>query len=269
MYVASFFSTHRPISISGPLPPETQIDDIDKIFQARPKRLRHGPAEVIYTLNSAVQNLEEGVHRGQQNEQNMVEQRVDLIKALTQQNNALGDGNQTTHLDGQPQRGHGTNVKVAIQEIARLFRPFHAPPPPVPVSNVDLMSKDSSTKSRQESDRQAGTFELEIQRKDGGKMVLQLNNVNRSSTLNSGQFFTSRPIMSDPTSKAGITEPSNQPARGGRLRRGMYVDPRRNLRNLKYYAISVKRQRKLKMKKHKYKKLMRKTRNLRRRQDKL
>lgn len=32
-------------------------------------------------------------------------------------------------------------------------------------------------------------------------------------------------------------------------------------------AISVKRQRKLKMKKHKYKKLMRKTRNLRRRLD--
>lgn len=33
-------------------------------------------------------------------------------------------------------------------------------------------------------------------------------------------------------------------------------------------AISVRRQRKLKMKKHKYKKLMRKTRNLRRRMDK-
>ena len=37
----------------------------------------------------------------------------------------------------------------------------------------------------------------------------------------------------------------------------------------KYFLISVRRQRKLKMKKHKYKKLMRKTRNLRRRQDKL
>lgn len=35
----------------------------------------------------------------------------------------------------------------------------------------------------------------------------------------------------------------------------------------KMWAISVKRQRKLKMKKHKYKKLMRKTRNLRRRLD--
>ena len=33
--------------------------------------------------------------------------------------------------------------------------------------------------------------------------------------------------------------------------------------------ISVKRQRKIKMKKHKYKKLMRRTRNLRRRQDRL
>jgi hypothetical protein len=34
-------------------------------------------------------------------------------------------------------------------------------------------------------------------------------------------------------------------------------------------ALSVKRQRKLKMKKHKYKKLMKRTRNLRRRLDKL
>ena len=35
------------------------------------------------------------------------------------------------------------------------------------------------------------------------------------------------------------------------------------------YAISVKRQRRLKMKKHKYKKLMRRTRNLRQRLDRL
>jgi hypothetical protein len=35
------------------------------------------------------------------------------------------------------------------------------------------------------------------------------------------------------------------------------------------FAISVKRQRRLKMKKHKFKKLMRKTRNLRQRQGKL
>jgi hypothetical protein len=35
----------------------------------------------------------------------------------------------------------------------------------------------------------------------------------------------------------------------------------------KMLLISVKRQRKLKMKKHKYKKLMKRTRNLRRRQD--
>ena len=38
---------------------------------------------------------------------------------------------------------------------------------------------------------------------------------------------------------------------------------------VKMELLSVKRQRKLKMKKHKYKKLMRKTRNLRRRMDKL
>jgi hypothetical protein len=49
-----------------------------------------------------------------------------------------------------------------------------------------------------------------------------------------------------------------------RMRVGMGIRESR-----KYLLISVRRQRKLKMKKHKYKKLMRKTRNLRRRQDKL
>ncbi|KFY14564.1 hypothetical protein V492_02551 [Pseudogymnoascus sp. VKM F-4246] len=49
-----------------------------------------------------------------------------------------------------------------------------------------------------------------------------------------------------------------------RERRLRYVEERAGG---EMWAISVKRQRKLKMKKHKYKKLMRRTRNLRRRLD--
>lgn len=53
-----------------------------------------------------------------------------------------------------------------------------------------------------------------------------------------------------------------------RIRQRRYEDAMgRKSEENKIWAISVKRQRKLKMKKHKYKKLMRKTRNLRRRLD--
>lgn len=229
---------------------------------------------MIYTLSSAVQNLDDHVHRGQQqgmqqNDQHVVEQRADIIKALTQHNNAVGDGTQATHLDGQPQRVQGSNVKYMIQEIARRFRPFNAPPPPVPAPDVDLLGPEQATEANTGEDMQAGQLELEIERQDGEKMVLQLKNIGHHPDLQSGQFFTSKPVMSDPESTFNITEPSAQNSRGGRARRRVYVDPRRTSRNLKYYAISVKRQRRLKMKKHKYKKLMRKTRNLRRRQDRL
>lgn len=53
----------------------------------------------------------------------------------------------------------------------------------------------------------------------------------------------------------------------GRIRQGPHGKSA-GLRRRKMYAISVKRQRKLKMKKHKYKKLMRRTRTLRRKLDK-
>jgi Mitochondrial domain of unknown function (DUF1713) len=64
---------------------------------------------------------------------------------------------------------------------------------------------------------------------------------------------------------ASITNPESQ-RRIGRIRQG----PQGKSPGLrrKMYAISVKRQRRLKMKKHKYRKLMRRTRTLRRKLDK-
>lgn len=65
---------------------------------------------------------------------------------------------------------------------------------------------------------------------------------------------------------ASILNPEPQ-RRIGRIRQG----PQGRvigLRRRKLYAISVRRQRRLKMKKHKYKKLMRRTRTLRRKLDK-
>lgn len=275
VYVASFFSTHRPISITGPLPPEVQIDQFDKIFQVQPKRpKKNGSADVIYTLSNVVQNLDENVQNHQQD--SAVEQRADLIKALTQHN-------QTHRLEGQSQgvRASG-NVKLVIEEIAKRFRPFNTPPPPVPVPELDSNGQsgaiETAAETQAEANEEMQAQQLETEVESQGSVSSQRQKHTARLTpqaqvdIQSGIFFTPHVSnISEPnTNTTGMVDPSSQPqpSRGGRTRRGVYVDPSKS-KGIKYYVISVKRQRKLKMKKHKYKKLMRKTRNIRRRQDKL
>jgi hypothetical protein len=86
----------------------------------------------------------------------------------------------------------------------------------------------------------------------------------------------SSPLIADidepEPSSADIQEPHNLPTNFRNrmnIRQERYEEflHRRGEEDAAVWAISVKRQRKLKMKKHKYKKLMRRTRNLRRRLD--
>jgi len=269
VYVASFFSTHRPISITGPLPPETQVEDIDKIFQARPKSQRRKSQDVIYTISSAVQNLDEQVANQQQSAQHEegVSQRVDLIKALTQNNNSAtnsGDAN-AVHIDGQPQNQTslrvGGNVKLVIQALARQFRPFNPPPAPIAAPDVEFFEpqkSDAEVEAAAAENAQAKDLEVEIESQDPAtKSQVQHFIVQNGVVKSDNSFFT-----------------SSMPRGGGRTRRGVYLVKDLSIRDVrkgveKMYTISVKRQRRLKMKKHKYKKLQRKTRNLRRRQGKI
>lgn len=71
----------------------------------------------------------------------------------------------------------------------------------------------------------------------------------------------------DPNASTMNPEEEPAPRRIGRIRQGPQGKSM-GLRRRKLYAISVKRQRRLKIKKHKYKKLMRRTRTLRRKLDK-
>ena len=80
--------------------------------------------------------------------------------------------------------------------------------------------------------------------------------------IQNGQFFTSRMQIENPEIKGFKIEDLQKTHKVARRRRGVFI-PLRQSHSMK--LISVKRQRRLKMKKHKYKKLMRKTRNLRRR----
>ncbi|EXJ93766.1 hypothetical protein A1O1_02159 [Capronia coronata CBS 617.96] len=263
VYVASFFSTHRPMSITGAVPPETSIETIDKIFQPKTKsKARNAPNEVIYTLASAVDHLDEqiaskqGAHHSQS-----VEQKAAIIKALTQRSDNPTDLNRTLHLDGVP---NGGNVRLVIQEIARRFRPFNVPPPPTPITDAQIdaaeAEAEAAANAEANEEMQARTLQLEIEQQEYDPYIQQVVlNVPQESGMQHGGFFSSHggPIMEieDARRVQKIQEQPFERRIGGR---------RRFIRSPSMYAISVKRQRRLKMKKHKYKKLMRKTRNLRR-----
>ncbi|KAK4947313.1 hypothetical protein LTR10_013681 [Elasticomyces elasticus] len=262
IYVASFFSTHRPLSITGPVPQETSIEAIDKVFQPKPKsKLRNASQEVILTLSSTVERLDEQIaHKRVEDSSQHTEAKAAIMKALMQRNDTSSDPNRTHHLDGAPQTitVNGGNVKLVIQEIAKRFRPFNVPPAPVPISDAEISAAEAEAAAAEANEEmQAKSLEVEIENQEHDPYIQQVVlNVHEQGEAEDGGFFTSHtaPLMEIEEGSAGpeILDPRHKGRVGRPRHTGMY-------------AISVKRQRRLKMKKHKYRKLMRKTRNIRRR----
>lgn len=256
------------------------MDMIDKMFQPKPKRSHNPSQEVILTLSSALENLDEQMSdkRAAQN----AEHKAHMIKALVS-GNANTDTNQTQHLDGNPQSINiqGGNVKLALQEFARRFRPYNTPPAPVPFN--DQSTQPSEAEDTVDVERHAQALEIEIHQDQEYDPYIQqvVLNVPKGSALQTGDFFTSHearladmenPLraheVENPDDVHEIQDPSILPSMGRRRGPGLYKIPNRS-RTPTMMAISVKRQRRLKMKKHKFKKLTRRTRNLKMRQGKI
>jgi hypothetical protein len=232
------------------------MEAVDKIFQPKPKRSRTAPQDVIYTLSSTVENLND------QMTNKKAEQKAHIIQALVQANNNI-DPNEPHHLDGAPQSVNPSspNVRIALQEIARRFRPYNVPPAPVPIA-------DPEAKSTQHQENGNEMFlEVEVQEAGSEPYVQRvLLNGQASEDLENRDFFTSNTAptveIEDPTGFQYVVDPELDQPSMGRRRQGLYRRP-------SMMAISVKRQRRLKMKKHKFKKLERRLRTLRQRQGKI
>lgn len=230
VHVASFFSIHRPISVSTTVPPPSSPEAFDAIFTAK-KSTKHEADDVIFTLSSTLNSMENPAYH-------LGEQEGSL-------NHFDMEGNQ---LDGM----NMAELKVSVEELTRRLRPFHPPPPPVPFNE----SKDTGAAEPENfSSRETSSYSTvltihESTHADGRKTY----------EAHTGPFVRT-PDMDAPgtgESEAIIDVPS-QPGT-------TYIERLRNNRTMQ--AISTKRRRKLKMKKHKYKKLLRKTRTLRRKLDK-
>ncbi|CZT22784.1 uncharacterized protein RCC_08490 [Ramularia collo-cygni] len=252
--VSSFFSLHRPLSLATTIPPPSSAGVFDSIFETRPEQdpWEHGnsaegrPEDVTYALTS----LFKGLGIGGAGEDSM---RVDMMsESMTNQ-----DG--VTHLDGPPQL-------KSLDEVVASFKPYAAPPAPEPF----LSEPESKVADKKRSTR-----------KKTEKRYLTTIFLTESTAENGESTWTasSSPVVAVP-------EPQRPRFQEGKRQRELHfwralkqkmleqTDATQSIRKApsaaqkyKMLLISVKRQRKLKMKKHKYKKLMKRTRNLRRRQD--
>lgn len=294
--LSSFFSLHRPLSVTTTIPPPASTETFHNIFapppQARQDPWANGnsadrrPEDVIYTLHQPIDTLDQassGASAGQ--DEGM---RWEVLQE------SPSNTDNTTHLDSLP----APKLK-SLEDLVAHFRPFKAPPPPEPfASSVEEQKAAGSEKKRlaKQIKRTAAQKERQYQTTitfteatgSDGQTVLRphvspLVRVADSSTHATAATQPQTHTQSyQKQQSARISQPflARMRRRQAQQQHARHVPnasasaslplrraPSPAIRPAKFHLISVKRQRKLKMKKHKYKKLMKRTRNLRRRLD--
>ena len=275
IHVASFFSQHRPMSVSHVIPPATTAQAFSSLFDPPKPASKPKAADVIYTLSSAVNALEQASAQ----QQGQTPEEVDLRTAVTQASSSNSEGSMQ-HLDLPAKSLH-----INLQELAKRFRPFVPPPPPVPLGAMQEAARASAREFRERSAPNQTTWTSTL-------TVYESTHANGEKTFKTYATPVVRSVgnsLLPPPNTHEVElvqeeDPGEDPGRNARHMpaspRGQPFLGRMRERQIRYedrldektdrgtvQMISVKRQRKLKMKKHKYKKLMKRTKNLRRRLD--
>ncbi|KAL8802133.1 MAG: hypothetical protein Q9182_003999 [Xanthomendoza sp. 2 TL-2023] len=263
VHIASLFSQNRPISLTHPFPTPSTESQFSSIFES--KAARKTPfQDVIYTLSFAIESLDNAAAQHEQHHTGT--KRSPSITEMT-------------HLDGESQY-----PTIDMNELSKHFRPFVPPPPPVPFDESSTALLPPTTPKRRKAVKQrtfSTTLIITEQAHPNGHKIYQARispirethsplSTRQEEQLPSTIPQTYEDQQDDLVEIIDITPPSGrQPFRERmRNRHQAWEDGLEGKKRQIWRAISVKRQRKLKMKKHKYKKLMRRTRNLRRRMDK-
>jgi len=244
---SAFFSLHRPISLTVNFPKAVTDDAFAAIFTPRTK-VNTKSSEVISTLSSTLQSLDAAtgnarqVNPGSQQDQWNAET-DDLRAAITAESYRKAE---TQHLDNGPE----SSMQFPRHILSGRYQPFNPPAPPVPMNTVDSLAAGAEAAVAQAGQHRTYTAVLTIE---------ESTDANGEVTY----MAHSSPLVAEdePAVPTRFLERMNI----RQVRYEEYRDQRAEETGMQ--AISVKRQRKLKMKKHKYKKLMRRTRNLRRRLD--
>ncbi|KAI4287237.1 MAG: hypothetical protein L6R35_003503 [Caloplaca aegaea] len=195
----------------------------------------------------------------------------------------------TNHLDNTNNNDIQIQVKsLDTSDPSNSFRHFVPPPPPVPLTDVATNPTSSSKRRSGSKPIKERTFSLTLTITErtlpSGLSTYQasVSPVVGSSASRPSRYRTSvsqrlsssnAPVvdLATPSSSFPMSTPRLYPPQPFldrmKKRQQSWEDGLTGKKRQIWQSISVKRQRKLKMKKHKYKKMMRKTRNLRRRLD--
>lgn len=247
--LSSFFSLHRPISVTHSLPRIITDDAFAAIFTQRARAAKH--SEVMSTISRTVQGLE---------------QPMASLSVESDPSASTAESESGIH---QLDMMHGDRaeaaVSVQINSMSGNFLPFRPPPLPQPHSatgtpNTSTAGKDAVALAA-EADQQAQTrvyravFTIEESTDAHGDVKILAH---------------SPELIEEPQQEAGGAKAAAGAAAPRTflermiLRQMRYDESRaqqEHVRRSSMLAISVKRQRKLKMKKKKYKKLQKRLRN--------
>lgn len=236
--MASFFSIHRPISVSTTVPPASSLEAFDTIFAPR-KSPKGDQEDVMFTLSSAVQSMENSAQHFEQDDLSKHQLEVEM----------------------QPYDSMNMNdMKMSVEELTKRLRPFHPPPPPTPLNEAKKAAAAAANARKAEESSKASS-------QDGPSYstVLTIHESTDATGRKKYEAHTTPFVRTKDMDAPGAREheafidvPSRTPT--------TYMERLRNNRTM--YAISTKRRRQAKIKKHKFKKLLRKTRTLRRKLDK-
>jgi hypothetical protein len=266
--------------VAAVIPPPSTAEAFNAVFESRDQEdpWAHGnsaerrPEEIIYSLHHYAETLEQAADEGMRWEV--------LLESST---NADG---RIRHLDSQPR-------PKSMEEVVASFQPYMKPPPP------QAFQPEPKVVDKKRAQKQAAKQQAKARRYQTTIEVVELTDAQGQKTYTASPSpiiqLPDEPEISavEPTTAAQESqiqaarirqpflermrrrEQLNAQSQQSGLRERQVREPVRrfafrkapNVKNRKMLLISVKRQRKLKMKKHKYKKLMKRTRNLRRRQD--
>ncbi|KJZ77481.1 hypothetical protein HIM_03205 [Hirsutella minnesotensis 3608] len=224
--LSSFFSLHRPISVTQTMPRPVTDEHFASIFA--PLTKANKMANAMTTLSDTIDQLEGPM--------------AQLTIGHPEDSHAAADGLRKVQFRNPD--GTESSIYLQVDNMSGDFLPFRPPPLPRPqtIAEVDETAAEfeGADEGARKSVYKATVMIEEFVQPDGQIRVVA---------------HSPRILCDD--------QPTSFLER--MARRQLQFEDAQARRDL--HAISVKRQRKLKMKKKKYKKLMKRTRNLRRKLD--
>ncbi|KAK0624622.1 hypothetical protein B0T17DRAFT_590495 [Bombardia bombarda] len=263
--LSTFFALHRPISVTQLLPQTVTDEAFAEIFNTR----GHGVTDVLSTLSQSVHDLEQPLSKlnmssGDKRQQQQFQQQ----EQREAEEERSGNSNKLTfRLGGSSDNASAeASFYITPNSASGHFLPYTPPPAPEPVSDAQQAQADADAIAAEEAAEAAEAAEQQPPQTRVYKAIVTIEETVDAD----GQYkvVAHSPQLVDDDGASLSQQPRSFLERMA-LRQIRHEDARQQLRDRTVYAISVRRQKKLKMKKKKYKKLMRRTRNERRKLDRL